>query len=161
MHKTDAGAVRLRLKDTAAVIDAWQDMRERLGSRMSGAVVQKMAGEGVEMLIGAIKDPVFGHVLACGMGGTLTELLADRQLRLHPLTDLDAASMIEELRGAPVLRGYRGSAPADEAALRDALLRLSALMGLCPEIQELDVNPLLVAERGVCALDARVRIGPS
>jgi hypothetical protein len=160
VHKSDAGAVRLRLKDTAAVIDAFQDMRERLGSRMSGAVVQKMAGEGVEMLIGAIKDPVFGPVLACGMGGTLTELIADRQLRLHPLTDLDAASMIEELRGTPVLRGYRGSARVDEAALRDALLRLSALMGLCPEIQELDINPLLVVQHGVSALDARVRIAP-
>jgi acyl-CoA synthetase (NDP forming) len=160
VHKSDVGGVRLRLNDAAAVRDAWQDMRERLGSRMSGAVVQKMAGEGVEMLIGAVKDPVYGPVLACGMGGTLTELLADRQLRLHPLTDLDAASMIEELRGAPMLRGYRGNVPADEAALRDALLRLSALVGLCLEVQELDVNPLIVGGRGVCAVDARVRVGP-
>jgi acetyl coenzyme A synthetase (ADP forming)-like protein len=161
VHKSDVGGVRLRLKDSAAVNAAWQDMRKRLGSRMSGAVVQKMAGEGVEILIGAVKDPVYGPVLACGMGGTLTELLADRQLRLHPLTDLDATSMIEELRGAPVLRGYRGSTPADEAALGDALLRLSALVGLCPEIQELDVNPLIVGRRGVCAVDARVRVGPA
>ena len=158
VHKSDAGAVRLRLKDAGAVTDAWQDMRERLGSRMSGAVVQKMAGAGVELLIGAVNDPVYGPVLACGMGGTLTELLADRQLRLHPLTDVDAASMVDELRGAPVLRGYRGAVPADEAALRDALLRLSALVGLVPEIQELDVNPLIVGARGVCAIDARVRV---
>jgi acetyl coenzyme A synthetase (ADP forming)-like protein len=160
IHKSDVGGVRLRLKDAAAVHAAWEDMRERLGAQMGGAVVQKMAGAGLEMLMGAVNDPVYGPVLACGMGGTLTELLADRQLRLHPLTDLDAAAMIDELRGAPLLRGYRGSAPVDEGALRDALLRLSALVGTCPEIQELDVNPLLVGARGVCAIDARVRVAP-
>jgi acetyl coenzyme A synthetase (ADP forming)-like protein len=158
VHKTDAGGVRLGLRDQEAVGDAWHEMRNRLGSRMTGAVVQKMAGDGVEMLIGAVRDPVFGPVLACGLGGTLTDLLADRQLRLHPLTDADAAAMIEDLRGRPLLRGYRGASPVDEASLRDALLRLSALVGLCPEIQELDVNPLMVGARGVCALDVRVRI---
>lgn len=158
LHKSDVGGVQLGLEDAAAVQASWRNLRERLGPRMSGALVQRMANGGVEMLIGAVTDSVYGPVLACGMGGTLAELLADRQLRLHPITDLDAASMVDELRGAPVLRGYRGAAPADEAALRESLLRLSALMGCCPEIQELDVNPLLVGVRGVCALDARVRV---
>ena len=80
------------------------------------------------------------------------------QFRLHPLTELDAAAMIDGLRGARLLRGYRGAAPADEPALREALLRLSALVELCPEIRELDVNPLVVLERGVKALDVRIRI---
>jgi acetyl-CoA synthetase (ADP-forming) len=105
-----------------------------------------------------VLDPTFGPVLACATGGTQAELFADGQFRLHPLTDADTDAMVNGLRGAALLRGYRGAPPADEAALKTALLRLSALVGWCPEIQELDVNPLLVLTRGVRAVDARIRI---
>jgi acyl-CoA synthetase (NDP forming) len=113
------------------------------------------------MLLGMVLDPTFGPVLACATGGTQAELFADGQFRLHPLTDADADAMVNGLRGAALLRGYRGAAPADEAALKNALLRLSALVALCPEIQELDVNPLLVLPRGVRAVDARIRVDGS
>jgi acyl-CoA synthetase (NDP forming) len=118
-----------------------------------------MVTGGVEMLLGVVDDSTFGHVLACATGGTMTEILADRQLRLHPLTDLDAADMVAGLRGAPLLKGYRGSVPVDERALVQSLLRLSALVDLCPEIRELDINPLIVLPVGVSAIDVRVRIG--
>jgi len=99
-----------------------------------------------------------GHVVVCGSGGVLIDLLADAACRLHPVTDQDAAEMIDGLRGVRLLRGFRGSAPLDEAALRDAVLRISALIGICPEIQELDINPVAVMADGVSALDVRVRV---
>jgi acetyl coenzyme A synthetase (ADP forming)-like protein len=158
VHKTEVGGVRLNLGNADDVRNAWRDMTRRLGDRLSGAFVQRMVTGGVEMLLGVVDDPAFGHVVACATGGTMTEILADRQVRLHPLTDTDARDMAAGLRGAVLLRGYRGSAPVDEAALVDAILRLSALIDLCPEIRELDINPLAVRASGVCALDVRVRI---
>jgi acyl-CoA synthetase (NDP forming) len=127
---------------------------------MTGALVQEMVGGGgVEMLAGVVEDPTFGPVLACATGGTRAELFADGQFRLHPLTEADAADMVSGLRGAALLRGFRGAAPADEGALANALLRLSLLVGWCPEIQELDINPLLVLAKGVRAVDARISVG--
>jgi acyl-CoA synthetase (NDP forming) len=158
VHKTDVGGIRLNLTSDDDVRRAWRDMKARLGDRMSGALVQRMVKGGVEMLLGVVDDPAFGHVLACATGGTMTEILADRQLRLHPLTDIDAEEMVSGLRGAVLFRGYRGSAPVDDRALIQALLRLSALVDVCPEIRELDINPLVVLTEGTCAIDVRVRI---
>ena len=160
VHKTDVGGIHLNLADESDVREAWRDMKQRLGDRMSGALVQRMVTGGVEMLLGIVDDPAFGHVIACATGGTLTEVLADRQLRLHPLTDADARDMVSGLRGAVLLRGYRGSAPVDEAALVTTILRLSALVDACPEIRELDINPLVVLPSGTCAIDVRVKIEP-
>jgi acyl-CoA synthetase (NDP forming) len=146
------------VKDDAAVRAAWRDLSLRLGDAMTGMLVQEMVTGGVEMLAGVVEDPTFGPVIACATGGTRAELFADGQFRLHPLTEADATEMVNGLRGAALLRGYRGAPPADEAALADALLRLSMLAGWCPEIQELDINPLLVLPKGVRAVDARIRI---
>ncbi len=159
IHKTELKAVITGLRSAESVGRAWQDLEARLGDRMTGAFVQEMVRGGVEMLVGAVEDPTFGPVIACATGGTLAEVMADSQFRLHPLGPEDAADMIRQLRGSALLDGYRGTAPADKGALADALLRLSALMGLCPEIAELDINPLSVLPQGVRALDARVRIG--
>ena len=158
VHKTEAGAVVLRLADAAAVRAAWRDLASRLGPRMSGGLVQEMVQGGVEMLAGAVEDETFGPVVACASGGTMTEVLADAQFRLHPLGEEDAREMIDALRGAPLLRGARGAPPADEGALRDVLLRLSALVGERHEIREIEINPLVVLPRGARALDARVRV---
>jgi len=159
LHKTDVGGIALGLAGEDAVRGAYRDMRARLGDAMQGVIVQRMVPAGVEMLVGATSDPTFGPVIACGTGGTLVELFSDVVLRLHPLTHADAAEMVNELRGAPLLRGYRGSAAADERALREVLLRVSALIDACPEILELDINPLKVLPSGVCAIDARMRVG--
>ena len=158
IHKTELGAVIVGVKDEAGVRAAWRDLSSRLGGQMSGGLIQEMVTGGVEMLVGAVEDPTFGPVVACATGGTQAELFADSQFRLHPLTEADATEMVNGLRGAALLRGYRGAPPADERALTDALMRLSTLVGWCPEIQELDINPLLVLPTGVRAVDARIRI---
>ena len=158
IHKTEIGGVVLGLMDDEAVRRAYRDMAQRLGDTMSSVIVQRMVSGGVELLVGAALDPTFGPVIACGTGGTLVELFSDVAFRLQPLTDIDAAEMVDEMTGAPLLRGFRGAPVADEGALRNALLRMSALVESCPEIQEVDINPLKVLTRGVCALDARIRV---
>jgi acetate---CoA ligase (ADP-forming) len=112
------------------------------------------------MLVGALHDPTFGPLVVCGSGGVLVDLVADSAFRLHPLTVEDVGEMIDELRSARLIRGYRGAPPADEDALRQALLRISVLLDICPEIQELDINPMKVQANGACAVDVRVRAEP-
>ena len=158
LHKSDVGGVRLSLADECSVYDAFLELKVAVGDRMTGALVQPMAGAGVEMLIGATRDSLLGPVIALGAGGTLVELLGDVAFRLAPLVDSDPAAMIGELRCARLLRGYRGSAPVDETALRDTLLRVSALLELCPEICELDINPLIVQKEGAVPVDVRIRV---
>ena len=159
LHKSERQAVRLNLADEHAVRTAATDLIRTLGSDVAGLLVQRMVPGGVEMLVGAVQDPVFGPLVVCGSGGVLVDLLADSSFRLHPITSEDAVEMISELKGARLLRGYRGEPPADEAALGDVLLRVSALLGICPEIQELDLNPVKVLTSGACAVDVRVRVG--
>jgi len=158
LHKSDVGAVKLGLKDIAAVRDAFDDMKQRLGGEMTGAIVQKMAKKGVELMLGASADAAFGHLIAVGAGGTLVELLADIAFRIHPLTDSDAEEMLGQVRIARVLAGVRGAAASDSEAVKDAISRVSTLVGICPEISELDINPLIALPDGVVAVDARVRV---
>jgi acyl-CoA synthetase (NDP forming) len=96
----------------------------------------------------------------CGSGGTLVELLRDTTCRLAPLTAEDVTEMLDDVRGTALLRGYRGAPRRDESALRTILLRVSALVESCPDIVELDFNPVLVTTAGACIVDARVRVGP-
>jgi acetyl coenzyme A synthetase (ADP forming)-like protein len=159
LHKTEHKAIRLNLQTAAEVRSAAMALTQHLGAKMEGLLVQSMVAGGAEMMIGAIHDPTFGHVIVCGSGGVLIELLDDSQCRLYPVTSQDADEMVESLKGLRLLRGFRGGPVGDVAAFRDAVLRLSALIGICPEIQELDVNPLAVLPAGVSALDVRVRVG--
>ncbi|HET7216503.1 MAG TPA: GNAT family N-acetyltransferase [Vicinamibacterales bacterium] len=158
LHKTERRAIALNLADEAAVRAAYDDFRRRLAGDMNAVLVQKMVPQGVEMIVGAVQDPVFGPLIACGTGGVLVDVLADTAFRLHPLSASDAHAMVDELRGAKLLRGYRGGPAADEAALREVLLRLSALIAAAPEIQELDLNPVIVLPAGARVADVRVRI---
>jgi acetyl coenzyme A synthetase (ADP forming)-like protein len=158
LHKTERRAVVLDLGDEDEVREAAADLAARLGTEITGFQVQQMVTGGIEMIVGAVDDALFGPVIVCGSGGVLAELLADSSSRLHPLTATDAAEMIEELRGAKLLRGYRGAAPADAAALQNVILRVSSLLSICPEIRELDLNPVKVLATGACAVDARVRV---
>jgi acyl-CoA synthetase (NDP forming) len=115
---------------------------------------------GHEVLIGMTEDPTFGPLLVFGMGGVLVELLGDVALRLHPLTDQDARSMILSLRTSRLLLGYRNLPEGDVAALEEAILRVSALVGVLPEIVEMDLNPVkvLTPGNGVKVVDARIRV---
>ena len=158
LHKTEVGGIRLGLIDEAAVVGACRDLKERLGADLTEFLVQPMVPEGVEVIAGVTRDATFGPLIAYGSGGTLVELLADVAFRLHPLTDVDVDAMLDEVRGTALLRGYRGTPPRDEAALKDLLLRLSALVEACPEVREMDLNPVKVLERGVRVVDARARV---
>lgn len=159
LHKTEVGGVVLNLADDAALERAFRDLARRLGERMSAVLVQQTIRKGVEVLIGATFDETFGHIIAYGPGGTLVDLIEDVALRLVPLTDLDAADMLAEVRATRLLRGWRGAPAADEAVVREIVLRLSALLDLCPEIEEVDFNPTIVLEQGAFVVDARVRVG--
>jgi acetyl coenzyme A synthetase (ADP forming)-like protein len=160
LHKSDRGGVRLGLQTECDAREAFLEMKTRLGDDMTAAYVQPMIPGGVEVMLGATDDPTFGQVLAFGAGGTLVELLADVAFRIHPLTETDAGDIIQQTRIAKLLAGIRGAAPSDVPALRETILRLSALITICPEIRELDINPLKVLEHGAIALDARIRVEP-
>ncbi len=158
LHKTEAGAVKLGLADEREVREAFDDLQSRLGDAMTGAIVQQMIEGGVEVMVGSMEDPTFGQVIAFGAGGTLVELLSDVTLRMHPLTDTDVDDMLVATKATTLLRGFRGAKPSDVAAIKDVLLRVSAMLTVCPEITELDLNPLKALEQGVYAVDARVRV---
>ncbi len=159
LHKSDAGAVRLHLSTPAELGEAYREFKTRLGTRLAGVQIQKMAPAGVEMFVGGLQDPSFGPVLFCGSGGVFVELFADAACRLCPVSDRDVEEMLTDVRGARRLRGFRGEPPADEAALRDVLLRVAALLTAVSEIQEMDINPLTVFTTGASALDVRIRVG--
>lgn len=166
VHKTEVGGVRLGLADPDAAAAAVRDMDTDLRAHGhddiadAGFVVQQMIDDGVEMVVGANFDPLFGHLLVAGMGGTLVELLGDVSVRIHPVTDVDVDEMLAGLRGFPLLTGYRGSEPVDVPALKGLVFRLSALVEHVPEIDELDLNPVFVRQQGVAVVDARIRVTP-
>jgi acyl-CoA synthetase (NDP forming) len=157
LHKTESKAVFTGLSSEEAVTRAFHALDRR--PDVAQVLVQKQVTGGVEMFVGGLLDPQFGHLVMCGPGGTLVELLRDTSSRLTPVTDRGASEMVEELRSKVLLRGFRGSAVVNEAAYRDVLLRVSALLEACPEIQELDLNPVIVTRDAAIAVDARVRIG--
>ena len=156
VHKTESHAVLTDVRDEPSLLAAYA----RLASRadVTAILLQPMIRDGVEMLVGATVDPTFGPAVVCGAGGTLVELLRDTSCRLAPVSDRAAAEMLDELTGIVRLRGFRGAPPLAESALRDVVLRVSTLIAACPEVEELDLNPVLVNATDAIALDARVRV---
>lgn len=159
LHKTELHAVQTDVPDDGALLRACERLLSVPG--VTGLVVQPMVRDGVEMLVGASLDPTFGPVIVCGAGGTLVELLRDTTCRLAPVTPREAGEMLDELHSVARLRGFRGAAPLDEGALRDVVIRVSALLDLCPDVLELDLNPVIVTATGVHVVDVRVRVGHS
>ncbi len=160
LHKTEVGGVALNLDDEGSVRSAYTAMADRLGDALTGAAIQEMVRGGVEVLVGATLNPTFGPLVLYGSGGILVELLNDVAFRINPLTDLDVEDMLNAVKGTALLRGYRGAPVADEAALRELILRVSALVEICPQIHEMDANPVKVLEKGAVVVDARVRVEP-
>jgi acyl-CoA synthetase (NDP forming) len=156
LHKTEARAVHTNLGSEEAVTRAFHALDRR--PDVTQLIVQRQIRDGVEMFAGGLLDGQFGHMVMCGPGGTLLELLRDTSCRLVPLTDRGAADMVEEIRGKALLRGYRGSPPVNERAYQETLLRLSSLLQLCPEIVELDLNPVIVTAERAFVADVRVRV---
>ncbi|WP_370463374.1 GNAT family N-acetyltransferase [Micromonospora sp. WMMC415] len=155
-HRLDLGAVRLDLADEAAVRRAYAEMSALFGADV---LVQPMVPPGVACVVELVEDPAFGPVVGFGLGGVATELLGDRAWRAAPLTDLDAAELVDEPRAAPLLHGHRGAAPVDRAALADLLLRVGQLADEQPRVRALTLNPVLARPDGLSVLHATVRIG--
>jgi acetyl coenzyme A synthetase (ADP forming)-like protein len=161
LHKSDIGGVKVGITNDADARDAFDLITYRAQRFMSdaqiwGVTVQQMIPAGKEIIIGMSRDPQFGPLLAFGLGGIYVEVLKDVTFRIAPITARDADEMMNEIRGAPLLRGVRGEAPSDLKAVRDALLRVSQLVSEFSEIVELDVNPLIVHARGAVGIDVRV-----
>ena len=161
IHKTDIGGVKLGLKNATQVGKAYSEIMEAVkrshpGAAVDGVSVQKMAKPGVEVIIGVSKDVQFGPVLMFGLGGILVELLKDVSFRIVPITRRDAGEMIRELKGYPLLDGYRGQEPADVPFLEEMLLKVSRFAEENPEIKELDLNPIFAYSDGAVAVDARI-----
>jgi len=159
VHKTEAHAIFVGLEDDAQLLRAFHTLEAE--PAVSEVYLQPMVEQGIEMLVGATFDQVFGHVIVCGTGGTRVELLQDTACRLAPVTDVTAAEMLNEIRGIALLRGFRGTPIADEAGLLDVALRVSELVTECADIVELDLNPVIVTPRQACVVDARVRVRPT
>jgi acetate---CoA ligase (ADP-forming) len=164
-HKSDIGAVRLNLASDSAVRRAYTDIMSRgrnvaAERDIDGVLIQSMIAGGVETMIGISDDPLFGPLVAFGLGGVHVEILGDVRFRVGPLTDRDADELLHEIKGLRLLEGYRGHPPADLEALRDLLLRISRLAVDVSEIVELDLNPVLAMSpgNGCRIVDARIRV---
>ncbi len=151
VHKTERGGVALDLRDEQAVHEA----AGRIGAPF---IVQPLVRAGVELLLGAVQDPVFGPLVALGPGGTLAELIGDAGFRLAPLTDVDVDELVHEGKVGRLVSGFRGAPPADPGALRDVVLRVARLADDLPEVAELDLNPVIAGPAGCVVVDARVRV---
>lgn len=166
LHKSDAGGVILGLEDERDVHEAVETLSSRMqraGHILEGVLLQRQESRGIEAMVGVTTDPTFGPLVVCGIGGVQVELMKDAAFRLTPVSDAEAGEMIDSLRMAPLLAGYRGAPPGDRPALIELIQRISALTELAPEIREMDLNPVKVLPpgEGVVVLDGRVRIGPA
>ena len=157
-RRLDVRAVRLDLADTADVIRAYAGLERLLGARVEVAV-QPMVAPGVDCVVEVVDDPSFGPVVGFGLGGVAGDLLGDRAWRPAPLTDRDAAALLREPGAAPLLSGYRGSAPVDLGALADLLIRVGRLIDDFPQVRHLELNPVLARPDGLDVLQATVHIG--
>jgi acyl-CoA synthetase (NDP forming) len=165
IHKTEVGGVYLNLSSEAAVREAFAEIQARLAQEknldaMDGVLVQSMISDGVELMVGVTEDPLFGPLIAFGLGGIHVEILRDVCFRVTPITDRDAREMVRGIRGFRLLEGYRGHPPADVPAIEDLLLRVARLVEEIPEISELDLNPVfaLPPGQGCLIVDARIRL---
>jgi acyl-CoA synthetase (NDP forming) len=163
VHKIDIGAVKLDRNSDQDVGEAFDQILKNVkantpGARIEGVLLQNYVTGGIETIIGIHRDPKFGPLLMFGLGGIYVEAYRDVAFRLAPIRELGARNMIQQIRGGKILEGFRGQPPRDVEAIVECIERLSQLSMELEEVQELDVNPLLVFEKGCKAVDARVII---
>ncbi|TFG01476.1 MAG: acetyl-CoA synthetase [Promethearchaeota archaeon] len=157
VHKSDTGAVKLNIKNKEDVEKAFNELMAIESQTEKKISVQKMAGEPItELIIGMTTDAQFGPALMFGIGGILVELLEDVSFRIAPITEYDAKEMIHEIKGFPILDGYRGKPKADIDAIVDVLLKISDLVVKNEEIYEMDLNPVFIYDKGLICVDARI-----
>ncbi|MGV9199472.1 MAG: acetate--CoA ligase family protein [Promethearchaeia archaeon] len=157
VHKSDSGAVKLNITDKGEVEKAYDELMAIPAESQKQISVQKMAKEPItELIIGMTTDPQFGPSLMFGIGGILVELLEDVSFRIAPITEYDAKEMIHEIKGFPLLDGYRGKPKADIDAIVDVLMKISDLVMEHEEIYEMDLNPVFIYDDGISCVDARI-----
>ena len=161
VHKTDQGLVATGLRNDDEVQTAVTGFHQVLGDTRTPVLIQRQVPRGVELVVGAYRDPTFGPLVMIGAGGVETEVWADRTFLLPPVTDLDAAKAVRSLRIWPLLQGYRGTPPADHHAVERISQGVGKLMQDIPEVSELDLNPVTVHPHGVSCVDAKVRLTPA
>jgi acyl-CoA synthetase (NDP forming) len=161
VHKSDSGGVKLGLTNATQVGKAYSQIISSVKqaypeARVDGVSVQTMAPPGVEVIVGMSKDAQFGPVLMFGLGGILVEVLKDVSFRIVPVTERDAREMIKEIKGYPVLQGYRGQKPASIPALEQLIIKVSQFVEKNPQIKEVDLNPIFAYPDKAVAVDARI-----
>jgi acyl-CoA synthetase (NDP forming) len=161
IHKSDSGGVKLGLANATQVGKAYGEIILSIKKAfpkalIEGVSVQRMAPPGVEVIVGMSKDPQFGPVLMFGLGGILVEVLKDVSFRIVPVTERDAGEMIREIKGYPILEGYRGQKPASIPALEKLIVKVSQFVENNPQIKELDLNPIFAYPNKAVAVDARI-----
>lgn len=157
IHKSDQGCVKLNVKDEDSLRKAYSEVISNAGgAKVDGVLVQSMAKPGSELIVGGRKDEQFGPVILFGLGGIFVEVFKDFSLRVCPIERADALEMITEIKAYPLLRGVRGRKPVDIEAIAEVLQKVSKLLYENEQIKEMDVNPVIVYEKGYCAVDVRV-----
>ena len=161
VHKSDVGGVILNLKNKQEVHEAYNDLLERIklripNAKIEGVLVEEMAPPSVEVVVGATRDSQFGPTLMFGLGGLFVEILKDTSFRLAPITEVEAMDMIREVKAYSILEGYRNQPRADLNVIKDILMKVSKLIVEHQEIRELDLNPVIVYEKGAKVVDARI-----
>jgi acetyl-CoA synthetase (ADP-forming) len=161
IHKSEAGGVKVGIENEQSAKEAYQKIVSNARAyddkaRIYGIITYRMCPVSTEVIIGMLKDPHFGPVVMFGLGGIFVEILKDVSFRVLPIVDRDAREMISEIKGYPILKGARGESPKDIAALEEVLIKLSALVMENLEIKEIDLNPILVYEKGLQIVDARI-----
>jgi len=165
VHKSDVGGVKINLKNESDVREAFKSIMESVkekapNARITGILVQEMVPEGLEVIVGATRDPTFGPVLLFGLGGIFVEVLKDVSFRIAPVTKYDAETMLSEIKAAKLLEGYRGMPPRDKKALVNIIINLSKFMEEQDSVSDVDLNPIMAFEvgKGAKIADARVLI---
>ncbi len=161
IHKSDVGGVIINVKDADEVREGFKTIvanvkKHKENVQIRGIFVEEFAPKGVEVIIGAIKDPQFGPALMFGLGGIFVEVLKDVSFRVAPITSYDAQEMIQEIKGYPILTGIRGQEARDIKALANILLQVSKLVTDYPVINQLDLNPVFSYPKGAKCVDARI-----
>ena len=161
IHKTDAGGVKVGIKDEKEAELAYQEIISKVKkynkeAQIFGVITYSMISKATEIIIGMIKDPHFGPVVMFGLGGIFVEVLKDISFRILPIEERDAGEMITGIKGYEILKGARGNPPRDIQAIKEVLLKVSKLTTENPEISEIDLNPIFVFEQGLQVIDARM-----
>ncbi|MFQ6136316.1 MAG: acetate--CoA ligase family protein [Candidatus Hydrothermarchaeales archaeon] len=162
IHKTDVGGVQVNIKDEEELEDTYKRMIESARSHfpnanIEGILIEEMV-QGTEMIVGISKDPTFGHLIMFGMGGVFVEVFKDVSFRVVPIEKEDALEMIEETKGKAIIEGARGNPIIDKEKIADVMLKVSNLIMDHPEVEEMDINPLMGNSSEVVAVDARFLI---